>query len=166
MATTALITAEQYLSMHFEREPELVHGELVERSLPTFPHGDLQLEIGSRLRALRRSHNVFTGAEVRVRMAEDLYRIPDISMWTGPEPPPALPDSPPLLVVEISSPDDRFHEVLKKCEEYRVWGVPHIWVVEPELKRCHIYESGSLTEFSRLTLPQFGLDIAAAELFV
>jgi Uma2 family endonuclease len=165
MATSALITAEQYLSMHFEREPELVRGELVERPLPTFPHGDLQLEIGSRLRALRRSYPVYTGAEVRVRVADDLYRIPDIAMWTGPEPPPALPDSPPLLVVEIISPDDRYLELLKKCEEYRAWGVQHIWLVEPELKRCHIYESGSLTEVSHLTLPQFGLDIAAAELF-
>jgi Uma2 family endonuclease len=72
---------------------------------------------------------------------------------------------PPLLVVEISSPDDRFNDLMKKCEEYRSWGVQHIWLVEPELKRCYIYESGSLAEVSRFTLPQFGLEIPAAELF-
>ena len=165
MATSALITAEQYIAMHFEREPELVHGELVERPLPTFPHGELQLEIGSRLRALRRSYPVHTGAEVRVRIAADLYRIPDIAMWTGPEPPPALPDSPPLLVVEISSPDDRFNDLMQKCAEYQTWGVQHIWLVEPELKRCHVYNNGSLTEVARFALPQFSLEILAADLF-
>jgi Uma2 family endonuclease len=166
MATKAFITPEQYLTTHFEREPELVHGELAERPLPTFPHGNLQLRLGARLLALQPSYVVFTGVEVRVRIAPDLIRIPDISMWTGPEPPPVLPDSPPLLVVEISSPDDRLYDLLQKFEEYRAWGVQHIWLVEPELKRCHIYESGSLTEVSRFTLPQFSLEIAAAELFL
>ena len=54
---------------------------------------------------------------------------------------------------------------MQKFEEYRAWGVPHIWLVEPELKRCHIYDNGSLTEVSRLALPQFSLEIPAAELF-
>ncbi|HEV2198497.1 MAG TPA: Uma2 family endonuclease [Bryobacteraceae bacterium] len=126
MATKALITPEQYLSMHFEREPELVHGELVERPLPTFPHGNLQLQLGSRLRALQPSYTVFTGVEVCVQIAPDVFRVPDISMWTGPEPPPKLPIAPPILVVEVSSPDERIHDVLQKFEEYRAWGVQHV----------------------------------------
>jgi Uma2 family endonuclease len=164
MATKALITPELYLATQFEREPELVHGELVERPLPNFPHGNLQLELGSRLRALQRSHPVFTGAEVRVRIAADLYRIPDISMWEGVAP-DRLPASPPLLVVEVSSPDDRLDAMLQKLEEYRAWGVQHIWLVEPELKRVHVYDNGSLTQVSRLELPQFGFAVMAAELF-
>ena len=52
MATKASITAAQYLATPYEREPEFVRGELVERSLPTFSHGDIQLEVGSRLRVL------------------------------------------------------------------------------------------------------------------
>ena len=165
MATKALVTPEQYLAMHFEREPELVHGELVERPLPTFPHGNLQLELGSRLRALRGSYSVHTGVEVRVRIAPDVFRVPDISMWTGPEPPPKLPGAPPILVVEVSSPDDRIYDILQKFEEYSAWGVHHIWLVEPELKRCHVYDRGSLHQVSRLELPEFQFSVEAAELF-
>jgi Uma2 family endonuclease len=165
MATNALITSEQYLSTHFEREPELVHGEIAERPLPTFLHGNLQLRLGARLLALQPSYAVFTGVEVRVRIGLDLIRIPDISMWAGPEPPPALPTTPPLLTVEISSPDDRLYDLLQRFEEYRVWGVQHIWLIQPELKRCHIYDQGSLTEVSRFMLPQFDLEIPAADLF-
>jgi Uma2 family endonuclease len=106
--------------MHFEREPELVHGELVERSLPTFPHGNLQLRLGSRLEALRSSHQVFTGVEVRVRLAADLIRIPDIALWT--ELPEKMPTAPPLLVVEVSSSDDRLHDLLQRFEDFRAWG--------------------------------------------
>jgi Uma2 family endonuclease len=107
---------------------------------------------------------VFTGVEVRLRLAVDLYRIPDISMWEGAEP-EKLPSSPPLLVVEVVSPDDRVNDLLQKLEEYRVWGVRHIWLVEPELKQIHVYENGSLTRVARFELPRFGLAVTAGELF-
>jgi Uma2 family endonuclease len=97
-------------------------------------------------------------------MLSDLYRIPDISMWEGAAP-DSLPASPPLLVVEISSPDDRLDAMLQKLEEYRVWGVRHIWLVEPEIKRFHVYDRGSLTAVSRLELPQFGFAFTEQELF-
>ena len=165
MATKAfIVTPEQYLATQFEREPELVHGEIAERPLPTFRHGNIQLRMGSRLMALQQSYPVFTGVEVRVRIAPDLYRIPDISMWEGAAP-DAVPASPPLLVVEISSPDDRLDAMLQKLEEYRVWGVPYIWLIEPELKRIHVYDQGSLQLVSSLDLPQFGFAVTAEQVF-
>jgi len=165
MATKAfIVTPEQYLATQFEREPELVRGEIAERPSPTFQHGNIQLRMGSRLIALQQSYPVFTGVEVRVRIAPDLYRIPDISMWEGTAP-DAVPTSPPFLVVEISSPDDRLDAMLQKLEEYRVWGVQNIWLIEPELKRIHVYDHGSLREVSRLELPQFGFAVTAQQVF-
>ncbi len=163
MATKVLITPEQYLSTHYEREPELVHGELVERPLPTFPHGNLQLSLGARLFALTHAHGLFSGVEVRVRIAPDLYRLPDIAIWE--EAPGEVPVIPPLLVVEVLSPDDRMHDLIEKLDQYRAWGVSLIWIVEPELKRLFVYD-GRLQETALLELPQFGFAVTAAELFI
>ena len=160
MATRALITPEQYLAAHFEREPELVHGELVEKSLPTKSHGRTQ----QRLAVLLDSAG-YCCTELRMRLAEDLYRIPDVAVFAGAGPTEEVPTTAPSLIVEISSPDDRLYDLLQKFEEYRAWGVQHIWLVEPVLKRCHIYDNGSLTEVSRFALPQFNLEIPAADLF-
>jgi Uma2 family endonuclease len=160
MATETLIAPKQYLATHADRETELVRGELAERPLPTRSHGRTQQRLAVLLDGVG-----YCCTEVRMRLAEDLYRIPDVAVFEGAGPAEEIPATPPTLIVEISSPEDRFEAMFRKLEEYRTWGVPHIWLVEPELKRCHIYESGSLTEVSRLTLPQFGLDIAAAELF-
>jgi len=165
MATKASITAAQYLATPYEREPEFVRGELVERSLPTFSHGDIQLEVGSRLRVLAREHRLYCGVEIRLRLAEDLYRIPDISLWTGPDRPAQVPASPPMLVVEVVSPDDRLYDILQKLDEYQAWGVEHIWLVEPELKQFHVYDHGSLREVHELELPQVGFRITTADLF-
>ena len=160
MATKALITPQQYLAAQFEREPELVRGELVERPLPNLIHGRTQQRLAVHLDGVG-----YCCTEVRMRLAEDLYRIPDVAVFEGTGPAEIVPTSPPLLVVEISSPDDRLDAMLQKLEEYRAWGVPHIWLIEPELKRIHVYDRGSLTEVSRLELPQFGFLVTAQEIF-
>ncbi len=62
----------------------------------------------------------------------------------------SVPSTPPLLVIEILSKDDRYHNLMEKLEEYRVWGVPNIWVVDPLAKRLAVY---SATSLARLSLP-------------
>ena len=145
MATGALLTAEQYLATHFgEREPEFVHGELVHRKMPTWLHGRLQHLLSVRL------HGVgFCGTEVRMRLSDDLFRIPDLAVFVGSQPENPVPSSPPLVVVEITSPDDRHQDLLQKLEEYRVWGVAQVWVVEPELRKLLVYHAGGLSQVSQ-----------------
>ncbi len=100
-----------------------------------------------------------------MRLAEDLYRIPDAAVLEGTGPSEAVPTVPPLLVVEISSPEDRLDAMLQKLDEYRTWGVRHIWLIEPERQRIHVYDQGSLTAVSRLELAEFGFTVTAQELF-
>jgi Uma2 family endonuclease len=156
-----MLTVEQYLAMHFgEREPEFVHGELRERSMPTWPHGRLQALLVTRLNQIG-----FGGVEVRMRLAADLFRIPDLAVFKGSPPAEQVPSSPPFIVVEITSPDDRHQDLLEKLEEYRVWGVPHIWVVEPELKKFYVYTTAGLTQVTQFELLESGFRVTAAELF-
>ena|SRR5665213_1030841 len=160
MATKTFLTPQQYFATPFAREPELVHGELVERPLPNLIHGRTQQRLAVHLDGVG-----FCCTEVRMRLAEDLYRIPDVAVFEGTGPTEIVPSSPPLLVVEISSPDDRLDAMLQKLEEYRAWGVSHIWLIEPELKRIHVYDGGSLTAVSRLELAHFDFAVTAEELF-
>ena len=101
--------------------------------------------------------------ELRVKLAHDLYRNPDFALYKG-EPEGELPDTPPLLIIEIAPPDDRRRDVEQKLEEYSAWGVAHVWFVEPEMKKLYIYERG-LTEAAQLELPEFHLVMTPADLF-
>ncbi len=159
MATKALITPQQYLAMHFEREPELVRGELVEKTLPARSHGRMQQRLAVLLDGAG-----YCCTEVRMKLAEDTFRIPDVAVFAR-EPSGEVPTEPPALVVEITSPDDRLHDLLEKFEEYQTWGVRHIWLVEPELGKCHVYDRGSLTEVRQFDLPEFHFTLATSELF-
>ena len=160
MATKALITPEQYLATHFEHEPELVHGELVGRPLPNRSHGRTQQRLAVRLDGAG-----YCCTEVRMRLAEDLYRIPDVAVFERPGPEEEVPSSPPFLVVEVISPEDRLHNLMQKLEEYHLWGVRYIWLVETELKKLYVYDHGSLTEVDRLELEPLRSVITATELF-
>ena len=166
MASHLQIALAEYLSTSFEgTDREYVRGEIVERSMPTYPHGKMQAELNYRFRLLRDSHRLFPCSETRMRLAPDLYRIPDVAVFAGTEPQEPVPSHPPLLVIKIISPDDRYSETLEKLAEYRQWGVPHIWVVDPDRRTLAIYEAGALLPASSLPVPAYPVEFSASDLF-
>ena len=98
-----------------------------------------------------------------MKLRPRLYRIPDAAVFLGSEP-PAVPDTPPLVAIEILSADDRMPEVLDKLREYRAWGVPHIWLVDPESRWMYIYDDG-LREVGSLKLPELDFELQPADVF-
>jgi Uma2 family endonuclease len=165
MATKPQITAEQYLHMTFEHDAEFVRGETVERAMPTNIHSLIQFLILMEIGRLIRSHPLFPRPELRLRLAPDVYRIPDVSVFAGHPPQQEVPSDPPLLVIEILSKDDRHHDLMEKLEEYRVWGVQNIWVVDPHGKRLALYTAAGLHYVSSLALPDYPFELTATVLF-
>ncbi|HEX5228007.1 MAG TPA: Uma2 family endonuclease [Bryobacteraceae bacterium] len=165
MATKAQVTAEQYLHMTFERDAEFVHGEIVERAVPDRLHSKIQLRILMAIGRLIQSYPLFPYPELRMMLGLGVYRIPDVAVFSGEDATESVPSSPPHLVVEILSKDDRHYDLMEKLEEYRVWGVPNIWVVDPYSKRMSVYTTGGLQNVSSLTLPDFPLELTPAALF-
>ena len=118
VATKTQIRSEDYLRMTFEHDAEFVHGEIVERSMPTYVHGRLEGLIFAEFDRLRPSHGLYPCLEVRMKVASDLYRTADVAVLTAPAS-QEVPDRPPLVVVEILSRDDRYSDVIQKLDEYR-----------------------------------------------
>ena len=165
MATKAQITAEQYLHMTFEHDAEFVHGEIVERSMPNYIHGKIEFLLAQALVPVTRSHPLYPCFGVRMRIAPDVYRIPDLAVFARDEPDESIPSTPALLVIEILSPDDRYHDVVEKLEEYRVWGVPNIWVVDPLAKRFAVYTDWGLQNVSSFALADYPFELTPGVLF-
>jgi hypothetical protein len=45
------------------------------------------------------------------------------------------------------------------------WGVPHIWVIEPRLKKLQVYQSGTLAQVQEFEMPEFGFRLSEQKLF-
>ncbi len=71
---------------------------------------------------------------------------------------------PPAIIVEVLSREDRMSKVRAKLEEYRAWGVPHVWLVDPYEKRMYSCGAG-LTEVGTLRAPELGLELTPADVF-
>jgi Uma2 family endonuclease len=165
MATKAEITAEQYLNMTFEYDAELVHGEIVERSTPDRLHSLMQFLILMEIGRLIQSHPLFPYPELRLQLEPRVVRIPDISVFGGQRPQEDVPSTPPLIAIEILSKDERHPNLMQKLEEYRVWGVPNIWVVDPRNKRLAYYNEAGLQFVSSLVLADYPLELTPGVLF-
>ena len=129
--------------------------------MSNFLHGEMQVELGFRFRQLRGSHQLFACSETRMRLAPDLYRIPDIAVFAESKPDEPVPSRPPLVAIEIISPDDRYSEMLEKLAEYQQWGVANIWVVDPHRRTLAIYENEALRTVPVLTLPGYPFELSA-----
>lgn len=76
-----------------------------------------------------------------------LHRRPDVAFvaYDRCEGPPALDDNPwdtvPDLAVEVISPSNTSEEIDRKVVDYFAAGVRLVWVLHPETRRLHVYES-------------------------
>jgi Uma2 family endonuclease len=137
MGTKALISPEQYLATHYEREPEYVRGELKEKPMPDRIHGHIQAMLIVLFRAAAK--HLSAEAEVRCRLAPDVYRLPDIALFSN-------------------------NDLLEKLRDYEQWGVPRIWVVNPWTKTLAEWRNGALLPIDSLTLPEYGLEVRLQQL--
>jgi Uma2 family endonuclease len=98
-----------------------------------------------------------------MRLRSDLVLIADVAVFYPTEP-SRTPDTPPLLVAEVLSLDDRLTAVREKLEEYKAWGVPHVWLVDPHAKRLYMCDDG-LMEVVALHIPELRIELSPGKIF-
>ncbi|MBI5280487.1 MAG: Uma2 family endonuclease [Candidatus Solibacter usitatus] len=166
MATKALISLEEYLKTSYpEMDCEYVDGEVFEKPMPPLDHARLQKLLLKAFLRWEEQPGLFAFPELRNRTAETRCRIPDIAVYAGAEPAEQVPSIPPYVVIEILSPDDKAQYLMAKLREYRGFGVPHIWVIDPASKSMHEYGSDGLREVAALRMPEYSLQVTHDDLF-
>ncbi|WP_017610731.1 Uma2 family endonuclease [Nocardiopsis xinjiangensis] len=123
------------------RRYELVDGRLDVSPAP----GSLHMRVANRLA----THlNIVCGGEyeigenagINLDSARINHRIPDVVVFDGAPPMDGYTDVPPLLVVEIISPDSIFRDSSTKRGEYAAFGVPSYWIINPLADRIGLLE--------------------------
>ncbi|HTW65728.1 MAG TPA: Uma2 family endonuclease [Bryobacteraceae bacterium] len=161
------IGVEEYLDLVFpdRPEPDYVDGEVVERALPTPIHSRIQGLLILLPAPLLRRGRLLLLPELRLQIESRVFRVADLAVYRDSMPQGRYATKPAFLVVEIVSPDDRHSRLTHRLEDYRRWGVPHVWLVDPELKRLYEYSEAGLLQHAALRLPEFDFEISAQELF-
>lgn len=162
IAVPHLLTLEEYLRTSYKPDCDFVDGELEERNLGEYPYSKIQILIGGWLLAHDKEWGSDAVTEQRIRVAAGRVRIADICLLRADAPREDVTLTPPLLCIEILSPEDRISRASKVLEDYRAMGVPQSWLIDPYRRCAYVYDADGL----RLLASTERLELAGTPVFL
>ena len=168
MPTTVYIPVKEYLSTSYRPDCDYVDGEVRERNLGEELHGLVQKAIAAIFFNNRSTWGLRSITEQRVQVLPTRFRIPDVCVVPSNQRIQKIHRTPPLLCVEVLSPEDRFQRVLERVQEYTRMGVSHVWIIDPMSREIWTVEGtgGPVPlEVQELTLAGTPVRIPVADIF-
>ncbi len=165
--TEELWTVREYLRTSWSPDREFVDGHIEERNLGEKEHSILQRFL-TVLFAIRRAEwGVEVFPELRTQTRDTRFRVPDVLVVRAGEKFERYLDQPPLIAIEILSPEDTLRAMRAKAAEYRTFGVEHIWIIDPEPRIAYRYAEAALEEVrsGELTVPGTPIRVVLSEMF-
>lgn len=142
MQSTTQIPVEEYLNTSYDPDVDYIDGEIQERNLGERSHSELQGALIVALSLFRKSLSMRVFPEQRVQVKSTRFRVPDICVVLGRQELPAIFVDPPFICIEILSPEDTFTRYHERLDDYTIFGVPYIWIIDPIAKTAWSYEQG------------------------
>jgi Uma2 family endonuclease len=161
------VSVEEYLSTNYEPDCEFVDGAILERNGGEFEHAFLQALLATLFSNQLEAWGVFALTEQRVQVSPTRFLIPDVCVLRVGDPTADIVTHPPLIAIEILSPDDTIRRAAQKISEYVAFGIQHVWVIEPTLRVGYRgTEQGlELVPSGELTVPGTPIQVHVTDLF-
>jgi Uma2 family endonuclease len=167
MATNTLIPVSEYLSTSYDPDCDYVDGEVQERNLGEQDHSDLQARLIELLSAPANKPYVRVNPEIRVQVGTTRYRVPDICVRRRAVTKEQIIRTPPLLCIEILSPEDRMSRTREKVRDYLKMGVPEVWILDTVTRSAMISTGAATVEQTtgELRVPETPIVLTLADIF-
>ena len=165
MATSSQISVEEYLRTVYRPDRDYVDGVVVERNLGEKDHSKIQALLVHLLMTGRRKWGIHVYPEQRVQVKPTRFRIPDLCVYAGEEPDEQVFTTPPLICIEILSPEDRWSRVQERITDYLHFGVPYIWIIGPAERKAWHSTTAGISEVTELSVVDPPIRIGVGEIF-
>jgi Uma2 family endonuclease len=162
-----LWTVREYLRTSWSPDREFVDGRIEERNLGEKEHSILQRFLTILFGTKRKEWDVEVFPELRTQTKARNFRVPDVLVTRAGEKFERYITQPPLIAIEILSPEDSLHAMQNKAAEYREFGIEHIWIIDPELRVAYRHTGSALEEVQtgELTVPGTQIRVVLDEMF-
>jgi Uma2 family endonuclease len=125
------VSVEEYLSTVYEHDCEYVDGMIEERDLGEFEHAFMQGLLVTLFNNRRADWGVYALPEQRVQTQKTHFRVPDVVVVRAGSLREPILTHPPLMAIEVQSPDIPLRKTELKAIEYLAFGIDHVWVIDP-----------------------------------
>lgn len=161
------VSVEEYLSTVYEHDCEYVDGVVEERDLGEFEHAYIQGILVTIFNNHRGDWGVCALPEQRVQTQETHFRVPDVTILRERSHREPIITRPPLLVIEVQSPDVPLRQTRTKAAEYLAFGIENVWVIDPYARVAYRCTAGGLelVRSGELTIPGTPIQIVLEDLF-
>lgn len=130
-----------------DRHFELERGKVVELSRPGEVHGvvcaNVLWVLGGYIRKRRKGYVCGNDTGIMWEFDPDTVKGPDVLFYDKSqsfgELNPKWTDEVPILVIEVRSPNDRMSKITRRIGQFLTWGVPMVWLIDPEDQTVTIY---------------------------
>jgi Uma2 family endonuclease len=164
LATTTRVPIDVYLRTSFEPDAEYVDGHIEERPMGEDDHSAWQNAMCLWFNLHAKEWNVRVRPELRVQVAASRFRVPDVAVLDRAQPIEQIATKPPLAVFEVLSPEDTVRRLKQKLEDYRLMGIPQIWVIDPQDGSFSRYKERELRWEQEFSEPGHGITFAMEEI--
>ena len=163
MATTTKVPLEEYLRTSYRPDVEYVDGEIQERNVGEIEHARLIVAVLRWFQQREREWELEALPDVRIQVSSTRFRVPDVCVSAAASRDRKIVTTPPMLVVEVLSPEDRIDRYHQRIADYRAMGISGVWVLDPETRRGWDCSTGNWMEGTlfRLANSPIYLDLAA-----
>jgi Uma2 family endonuclease len=142
----SLVSVDEYRATTYRPDREFVEGRLIERNLGEYDHSNLQGAVLTYFRSRRREWKARVLMAQRLQVASNRFRVPGVSVFSRTQPVEQVFTKPPLVCIEVLSKDDTLRSMQDRIDDYRAFGVPNIWVLDPTRRRAYICTHGDFRE--------------------
>ena len=160
MATAPpLLSIEEYLRTSYHPDADYVDGEIEERNLGEYEHATFQSAINGWFWPRRNEWAIRPVTEQRMRINSSRVRVCDIAILRADAPREKVTETPPLICIEIMSPEDRLSRAKEVLADYFAMGVPNIWLIDPIRRSAFTFSAKGLQEADPTNLTVAGTSI-------
>jgi Uma2 family endonuclease len=163
----ATLTIEEYYRQVWRPDCDFVDGRSEERNVGTFHHSTIVTTLQWKLSGLQMPRRVLPLPGLRLRVSPTRVRVADVCVLEQNSSAEQVPTHPPVAVFEVLEEEDLFGATMEKLRDYDRFGVPHIWVIDPEPRIAYRYTGSSLEEVhsGELIVPGTPIRVVLSEMF-
>jgi Uma2 family endonuclease len=165
--TEELWSLREYLRTDWSPDREFVEGRIEERHVGEKEHSILQRYLTFLFMLHRAEWGVEVYPELRTQTRAARFRVPDVLVVRAEERFERYLTTPPLIAIEILSPEDSLRAMLTKAAEYRQFGVEHLWILDPATRKAYGYTGSGFEAIQAavLTVPGTPIRVELSALF-
>lgn len=141
--TTGII--KDYYALPDDRRVELIDGWIYDMAAPSRIHQTVLIQLAAQFVSCLKEH-----PEILLQIAPSDVRL-DNDRWTMVQPDlfivcnsqdndPQRTNGAPDFIIEILSPSNRYHDMFRKLNKYRLAHVREYWIIDPEKQRITVYD--------------------------